>query len=171
MTTLMQPLHDEHQELLPYVEALRTAADAVGTATLPELRRHIAEAHEFLTQHLLAHAAIEEAVLYPAVERVMDCQGATATMRRDHLEVERFTRDLATIHTELSDRDGLPDAALGEIRRVLYGLYALVTVHFAKEEADYLPLLEARLTEHEAATLLARMHDHHTDHHASTRVF
>jgi len=31
-------------------------------------------------------------------------------MRRDHLEVERFTRDLATIHTELSDRDGLPDA-------------------------------------------------------------
>jgi hypothetical protein len=69
MTTLMQPLHDEHHELLPYVEALRAAADAVGTATLPELRRHIAEAHEFLTQLLLPHAATEEAVLYPAVER------------------------------------------------------------------------------------------------------
>lgn len=171
MTTPLQPLHDEHQELLPHVEALRTAADAVGTATVPELRRHIAEAHEFLTQHLLPHAAIEEAILYPAVERVMDCTGATTTMRRDHLEVERLTRDLATIHTELSDRDRLPDAALGEIRRVLYGLYALVTAHFVKEEADYVPVLEARLTEHEAAALIARMHEQHTGHHASRRVF
>ncbi len=171
MSTLMQPLHDEHHELLPYVEALRTAADAVGTAPVPELRRHIAEAHEFLTQHLLPHAATEEAVLYPAVERVMDCDGATVTMRHDHLEIEQFTRDLATIHTELSDRDALPDAALGEIRRVLYGIYTLVTAHFAKEEADYLPLLEARLTEHEAGSLLARMHEHHPGHHASTQVF
>lgn len=171
MTTLMQPLHDEHHELLPYVEALRTTADAVGTGPVPELRRHIAEAHEFLTQHLLPHAATEEAVLYPAVERVMDCPGATATMRRDHLEIERYTRDLATIHTELSDRDALPEAALGEIRRVLYGLYALVTAHFAKEEADYIPVLAERLTAHEAATLLGRMHDPHAGHNASTQVF
>lgn len=166
MTTTLHRLHDEHQQLLAHIEALRTAADAVGTAPVPELRRHIAEAHAFLTQHLLPHAAAEEDVLYPLVERVMDCTGVTATMRRDHLEVERLVRDLATIHTELSDRDDLPGAALGEIRRVLYGLYALITAHFAKEEGDYVPLLEARLTEHEAAALLDRMHDHH----ASPRV-
>jgi len=37
------------------------------------------------------------------------------------------------------------------LRRVLYGLYAVVTVHFAKEEEVYLPILDARLTREEAA--------------------
>jgi iron-sulfur cluster repair protein YtfE (RIC family) len=157
----MQPLRDEHRELLPNVHALRAAADAVGVVPVPELRRHIAQAHEFLAHHLLPHAAVEEAVLYPAVEQVMGCPGATATMRRDHLEIERLTRDLATIDTELSDRDTLPDEALGEIRRIVYGLHALIAVHFAKEEEIYLPLLEDGLTEHEAAELLDRMHAHH----------
>jgi iron-sulfur cluster repair protein YtfE (RIC family) len=161
MTKLMQPLHDEHHDLLPSVEALRATADAVGTASLPELRRHVAEAHEFLAHHLLPHAAVEEAVLYPTVERVMGCPDATATMRRDHTEIQRYTRDLATVHTELSDRDALPDEALGEIRRVVYGLYALISAHFAKEEEIYVPILETGLTEQEAAQLFADMHAHH----------
>ena len=32
------------------------------------------------------------------------------------------------------------------LRRVLYGLYALIKVHFVKEEKIYLPLLDAQLT-------------------------
>lgn len=162
MSKLMQPLRDEHHELLPSIEALRATADAVGTVPLPELRRHVAEAHEFLAHHLLPHAAVEEAVLYPTVEQVMGCPDATATMRRDHLEIERLTRDLATIHTELSDRDTLPDEALVEIRRVIYGLHALIAVHFAKEEEIYVPILETGLTEQQATDLFARMHAHHT---------
>lgn len=161
MTTLMQPIRDEHHELYPSIVALRAAADAVGTATMPELRRHVAVAHEFLAHHLLPHAAAEDAVLYPAVEEVMGCKGATATMQRDHVEVERLTRDLATIHTELSDRDSLPEEAYGEIRRVLYGLYAIVSLHFAKEEEVYVSLLEDGLTEHEAEALFHRMHTAH----------
>jgi iron-sulfur cluster repair protein YtfE (RIC family) len=31
------------------------------------------------------------------------------------------------------------------LRRVLYGLYAIIKLHLAKEEEIYLPLLEARL--------------------------
>lgn len=92
----------------------------------------------------------------------MGCANATETMRRDHLEIERLTRDLATIHTEMSDRDALPEEAFGEIRRILYGLHALVTVHFAKEEEIYLPVLENGLTEHQAADLFERMYARHT---------
>jgi hypothetical protein len=33
----MQPLRDEHAELAPHIDALRTAADAVGTVPLAEL--------------------------------------------------------------------------------------------------------------------------------------
>jgi hypothetical protein len=36
-----------------------------------------------------------------------------------------------------------------ELRRVLYGLYALLKVHFIKEEEIYLPLLDMTLTEGE----------------------
>ena len=43
------------------------------------------------------------------------------------------------------------------LRRVLYGLYALVKVHFAKEEEVYLPLLDARLLPDEAGALFAAM--------------
>ena len=164
MSNLMQPLRDEHRELLPSVEALRTTADTIGAVPVPELRRKVAEAHEFLAHHLLPHAGVEEAALYPTVEQVMGCPDATATMRRDHVEIERLTHDLATIHTELSDRDELPDEALGELRRVVYGLYALVTVHFAKEEEVYIPLLEAGLNEQQATELFTRMHDHHHSH-------
>ena len=53
-------------------------------------------------------------------------------------------------------RSQLTGAAVSEsqqqaLRRVLYGLYAVVTVHFAKEEEVYLPILDARLTREEAA--------------------
>ena len=36
------------------------------------------------------------------------------------------------------------------LRRVLYGLSAIITVHFAKEEEIYLPILDARLAPEEA---------------------
>ncbi len=43
------------------------------------------------------------------------------------------------------------------LRRVLYGLYALVKVHFAKEEEVYLPLLDARLSPAEARQMFAAL--------------
>ena len=44
-----------------------------------------------------------------------------------------------------------------ELRRVLYGLYAVVKLHFAKEEEVYLPLLDRELTADEAQALFERM--------------
>ena len=40
---------------------------------------------------------------------------------------------------------------------MLYGLYTLVKVHFAKEEEIYLPLLDARLTAAEAREMFLAM--------------
>ena len=53
MTTLTQPLKDEHKELLPYIERLQTVADSIGEAPIGSLRRGIDEAYEFLAHHLL----------------------------------------------------------------------------------------------------------------------
>lgn len=154
---LMQPLRDEHATLVPAIEAFRTTADVVGDAAVDDVQELVDNSLGFLVQDLLPHATAEDQVLYPAVERVMGAADATATMRRDHVAIVRLTRELGELGGRLGTSATLPDTLARELRRVLYGLYALVKVHFAKEEEIYLPLLEARLTDAETTELFTRM--------------
>ena len=153
---LTQPLRDEHQELLPHIEALNNVADLVGIAPVDQLRERLDEVYEFLTGHLIPHAMAEEAALYPVVGTAIGAPRATATMSRDHVEVGRLVEDLQGYRGHLAG--GSADkATIRGLRRVLYGPYALVKVHFAKEEEIYLPLLDERLTADEAARMFAAM--------------
>jgi Hemerythrin HHE cation binding domain len=77
-------------------------------------------------------------------------------MSRDHVEVGRLTDELASLRSELS-RPTLGEAPAKALRRVLYGLYALVKLHFAKEEEIYLPLLDARLSAEAARHMFEAM--------------
>ncbi|MEQ4724315.1 hemerythrin domain-containing protein [Nonomuraea sp. B19D2] len=160
---LTQQLHDEHAHLLPHIETLRTVADTVGQATPEALGIALADLQAFLTDHLIPHAEAEDRVLYPVIARVMGAAEATATMSRDHVEVGRLTRELGTLR-EAVDREGLNDDRQAALRRVLYGLYTLVKVHFAKEEEIYLPLLEKRLPAPEAEQVFAEL-AHSSRHH------
>src|SRR5512135_3897051 len=101
MTTLTQPLRDEHKELLPHIELLRTVADTIGEAPFGSLRRSIDEAYAFLTHHLLPHAQAEERTLYPVVGRLIGAPEATATMSRDHVEIDRLTQELGSLLSHL----------------------------------------------------------------------
>ncbi len=144
MAAVTQPLRDEHRELISRIERLRTVADAIGSAPIESVREGVGEAHTFLMKHLIPHAQAEEQVLYPTVGKLLHTPEATDTMSRDHLEVIRLSEELQTLrlhlfYTPLSESD---EKAL---RRVLYGLYAIIKLHLAKEEEIYLPLLEARL--------------------------
>jgi iron-sulfur cluster repair protein YtfE (RIC family) len=156
MTTLTQSLRDEHKELFPHIESLKLAGMAVhGTLSQASLNL-IDEAYAFLTTHLLPHAHAEEAALYPIVQKVMGSPHGTATMSRDHVEVEALTRELALLRSQVSATEiGVKQA--NELKRVLYGLYTLVKVHFAKEEEVYLPLLDASLTPEDARKMFEAM--------------
>jgi iron-sulfur cluster repair protein YtfE (RIC family) len=153
-----QPLRDEHRELLPAIARLRQAADAVGDVPLTALRQMTGEAYEFLTQRLLPHAHAEEGALYPAVGRALGAPEATATMSRDHIEIERLTDELAGLLVQLAAPTLRADQQKA-LRRVLYGLYTLISVHLVKEEEVYLPLLDARLTPDQVRQLLAEMEE------------
>ena len=77
-------------------------------------------------------------------------------MSRDHVEVEALTQELALLRSQVSATEiGAKQA--NELKRVLYGLYTLVKVHFAKEEEVYLPLLDANLTPEEAREMFEAM--------------
>ena len=150
VTLVTQPLRDEHKELLPEVELLRTAAEGIEGA---DALNGIHAAMQFLAGHLIPHAEAEEAALYPVVGKAMGASGATATMTRDHVEVGRLTEEL---HALATGWNGTP-AQLADARRLLYGLYTLVRVHFAKEEEVYLPLLDEKLTAADAQAMFAAM--------------
>jgi iron-sulfur cluster repair protein YtfE (RIC family) len=156
MDTLTQPLRNEHEELRPHIERLRQAAEAVGNAPPAVLRDLLDEVYDFLVHHLIPHAQAEDAALYPVVARLMGATEATATMRRDHVEVGRLVDELQALRGQFAERAHDHEEAEA-LRRVLYGLYAVVKLHFAKEEEVYLPLLEARLTSDEAHTMFEHM--------------
>jgi iron-sulfur cluster repair protein YtfE (RIC family) len=156
MSLIMQTLRDEHQELLPQIERLRTVADLVGDVSAETLRHAVDEIYAFLTLQLIPHAHAEDAALYPIVGNLMGAAQATATMSRDHVEVGRLTDELAALRSEIAAGEA-DERQAKALRRLLYGLYALIKVHFAKEEEIYLPLLEAHLTGDEARELFEAM--------------
>ncbi len=150
----MAPLREEHRTLLPEIERLRVVADEIGRLDGASIRRKLDESYDFLAHHLIPHAKAEDEVLYPEVARLLGGPRATATMSRDHVEVVALIAELATLRTFHGEPDAQRQNAL---RRVLYGLYALVRTHFAKEEEIYLPTLDDRLTVGEGAELMERM--------------
>lgn len=77
-------------------------------------------------------------------------------MQVDHAEVGRLTEELRQLREQLADQAPSVEQAR-ELRRVLYGLYTLVKVHFAKEEDVYLPLLDSHLTADEARAMFDAM--------------
>jgi hemerythrin-like domain-containing protein len=154
---LTKPLRDEHAELAPHIDALRAAGDAVGNVAPAELKVLVDDSYDFLAHHLIPHAGAEEAALYPVVQRVMGAVEATATMTRDHVEIQALTDELAACREQLATTSALDDQLANRLRRVLYGLHHLVKVHFAKEEEVYLPILDQRLSPDEATAMFDAM--------------
>jgi iron-sulfur cluster repair protein YtfE (RIC family) len=146
----------EHAALLEHVEHLRIIA-ADFPSLSPTARADRKEmALGFLRGTLVPHAQAEEEVLYPAIAELFGHPESTATMISDHRAIVSRMDALAE-----ADPDDVP-----RIQELLYGIHALLVVHFHKEEDDYLPLLEDR-PETEVEALLERMgHGAHAHAHA-----
>jgi iron-sulfur cluster repair protein YtfE (RIC family) len=151
MNSLTQPLRDEHKELIPHIERILEVANSIPEASLEQIRDGVTEVYEFLAYHLIPHAQAEDAALYPTVQKALGSPDATRTMSRDHVEVGRYIEELAGLREQVSPQ------SFKALQRVLYGLYALVKVHFAKEEEVYLPILEERLSPEQAREMFEAM--------------
>jgi quercetin dioxygenase-like cupin family protein len=127
----------EHGALFPHLDRLGSLALEATKLPEAELRTRLREVLEFLRDGLLPHAQEEERSVYPAVEKLLRAVGgATRTMSIDHRFVGEMVEEL----------EGIAGGALGgaereHARRLLYGLKALLRVHFTKENEAYVPLL------------------------------
>jgi hemerythrin-like domain-containing protein len=149
-----EPLRVRHRALLPAIDALRDAADAIGDALPADVRARLETTYRFLAEELVPRAHAEEVALYPVVGRALGAARATATMSRDHVEILRLTRSLGAI---LAGPLELDRSTTCELRAVLYGLYGIVRLHLAKEEEIYFPVLDQYLSDTEAAALVGAM--------------
>ena len=156
MNILTQPLRDEHKELFPHVDRIRQVAELIGDAPITEVRRGVEEVYDFLANHLKPHAEAEDAALYPVVQKVLGSPDATRTMSRDDVEVGFYIEELASLRNALVG-EVLTTAQSKSLQRVLYGVYGLVKIHFAKEEEVYLPILDQRLTPESAQEMFEAM--------------
>ncbi len=156
MTALTQPLHDEHKELFPHVERIRELAEKVCNGSITQIRNGVEESYDFLAHHLIAHAQAEDEALYPVVQKVLGSPLATKTMSRDHVEIGRYIEELAELKTGLNVT-ALSASQAQSLQRVLFGLYAMLKLHFAKEEEVYLPILDQRLTVESAREMFENM--------------
>ena len=128
-----EPFRKEHEQLLEHIEHIAQAARELPRLSDEErslLRERILG---FLRGTLVPHAKAEEEVLYPAWAELVGFAGAAAPMVHDHeaivARIERLER------ADIRDTDALQE--------LLYGLYALISVHFRKEEDLQLPAFDA----------------------------
>lgn len=139
---LGERFREEHAELLPKVETLRTVADQLDKLPPEELRAALDELRHFLEQDLIPHERQEDATVYPVVAGLLGGDDPTGTMSRAHLEISHQVRLFGRLLDELPPGP-LTAEDKTDLRRILYGSHAVLRLHFAQEEEQYLPLLAA----------------------------
>ena len=138
---LGQRLTSEHLELISVVEQCRSTADRLDLLSPAERLVQVSRLYEAVHDRLLPHEKVEETRLYPLMAELLGGEDPTGTMSRAHGEIAHLTRLLGQLLSE-AKADGFPEGDLPELRRVLYGLHAVLRLHFAQEDEAYLSLLQ-----------------------------
>jgi soluble P-type ATPase len=138
---LWRHFRDVHDRLRPIVAEIRAVADALDTIPNTNLRARLEALRHRLLSDLEPHELAEGAELYPLLDRLLGSPEATATMNRAHVEISHYIRRLNQLLDELPD-SGPDTTDAAEIRRILYGLHAIVDLHFIQEDQSYFSLIE-----------------------------
>ncbi len=131
----------EHATLGPALERIRAAADAIGAVPPADALARARDVRRLLVEDIGPHEQAEEAELYPVLARVLGGADPTGTMSRAHVEISHQIRRLGKILDDTDADHPDPDDLL-ELRRLLYGLHAILRLHFTQEDEGYLSLLD-----------------------------
>lgn len=139
---LLHRFAGEHDELRDTLSLLRTSADRLAQHSDPTALSAVEEAYTFLVDRLLPHETAEETQLYPKLAGPLGSSEATATMSRTHAEIQRLTTRIGT-HLQLARSTGhIAADQVDDLLACLYGLHALLHLHFLQEEENYFTLTD-----------------------------
>jgi heavy metal translocating P-type ATPase len=132
---------EEHRQLWPDIRRIRFIADRLDVLPAKTAQREMEEIYRLLVDKVLPHDEAEDATLYPVVARMIGGDDPTAPMSRAHLEIAHMVRVLGRHLKELPpEGPGVED--LRDLRRILYGLDAILRLHFTQEDEAYLALID-----------------------------
>jgi heavy metal translocating P-type ATPase len=134
-------LKAEHDAMLAVVEQIRGVADALSTRNSDLVPAHALL--DRLERELIPHERADEALLVPLVARALGGSDATASLSRTHAEIEHQVSRLRRLLRDV-DNDTVQPEDVVELRRLLYGLYAVLRLHNAQEEEGAFSLVPAR---------------------------
>jgi cation transport ATPase len=136
----------EHLAIWTDIDQLRIAADALGVVAPHEAMYGVKLAYQLLVNEVGPHEKAEQEQLYPVMNRLLGSSHATATMSRTHAEIAHQTRRLGQLIDDIGAAE--PDAAdIADLRALLYGLHAILSLHTAQEDESYLSLGDTQSAE------------------------
>jgi heavy metal translocating P-type ATPase len=135
-TDVAERFRAEHREFVPELVRVRWVADRLGQLPPDEVRRELEAVRWFVVERLPQHEEEEEAAVYPVVARLMGGEDPMSSMARAHIEISHLARVFRQLLDDLPEEGPTPDD-LVDLRRVLYGLHAILRLHFAQEEEAY----------------------------------
>jgi iron-sulfur cluster repair protein YtfE (RIC family) len=144
------PFREEHAHLLEHLDHLRATARELPQLSSQGRKSAVATVLRFLREVLLPHARAEEEVLYPEWAGLVGYPDAAVPMVHDHEAIAARVEQLAAAS---------PDD-VEALQELLYGLHALIRVHFDKEEDIQLPVFDRQPAEAVAAVIERMGHEH-----------
>ncbi len=126
----------EHREFAPELQRIRSVADRLERMSGDEAIRELETVRVFIAERLPRHEEEEEAAVYPVVAKLMGGEDPMSSMARAHVEISHLGRIFQQLLDDLPPEGPSPDDLL-DLRRVLYGLHAILRLHFAQEEEAY----------------------------------
>ena len=123
---------DDHIRLRGLLARMRRTADALHAQAAPDLSA-LRDIEAALSTLLLPHQRAEEAATFPELARRLGGADPLAVMTRMHEAIAELATRYAALVAGLGD--GAPsDAEIGELRRLLHVMEAVIALHLAAEE-------------------------------------
>ena len=133
---LAQGLASAHRSLRPHVGELAALAARLDSLPAREARAQLERIRDMFEKDLLPHEWEEQQTAYPLLGKLLKEEDPTGPLIQTHHEIRRLTRLFGRLVAQLPAEGPRPED-LRDLRRVLYGLHAILTLHFAQEEELY----------------------------------
>jgi heavy metal translocating P-type ATPase len=133
---LAQGLASAHRSLDPHVGELAALAARLDSLPPPDARAQLERLREMLEKELLPHEREEQQTAYPLLVKMLKEEDPTGPLIQTHHEIHRLARLFGRLVAQLPQEGPRPED-LRDLRRALYGLHAILTLHFAQEEELY----------------------------------
>lgn len=136
MTGVAQRLATSHRSLRPKVDELAALAARLDELPVAEARSRLQAVQQMLEKELLPHEEEEQRTAYPLIEKLLSEENPTGPLIQTHYEIRRLSRLYGRLVEQLTPA-GTAQEDLRDLRRVLFGLHAILTLHFAQEDELY----------------------------------